>query len=58
MVDLEKTLVEIGFHNPANPKRLLPRLRRFFAKAGLEKDEVAIWRGVLSALREWGKPRT
>jgi len=51
LVELEKTLIQIGFHNPANPKRLLPRLRRFFAKAGLEKEEVAIWRGVLSAVR-------
>ncbi len=48
--ELEKTLITIGFHNPDNPKRLLPRLRRFFAKAGLEKDEVAIWRGILSAV--------
>jgi len=50
LVELEKTLIEIGFLNPDNPKRLMPRLRRFFAKAGLEKDEVAIWRGVMSAI--------
>ena len=49
--ELEKTLIDLGFLNPANPKRLMPRLRRFFAKAGLEKEEVAIWRGVLSAVR-------
>ena len=52
LAELEKTLIQVGFHNPDNPKRLLPRLRRFFAKAGLEKDEVAIWRGVLSAVQE------
>lgn len=52
LVELEKTLIELGFLNPANPKRLMPRLRRFFAKAGLEKEEVAIWRGVLSAVGE------
>jgi tRNA/rRNA methyltransferase len=51
LVELEKTLIGIGFLNPDNPKRLMPRLRRFFAKAGLEKEEVAIWRGVLSAVR-------
>jgi tRNA/rRNA methyltransferase len=56
LAELEKTLIEIGFHNPDNPKRLMPRLRRFFAKAGLEKDEVAIWRGVLSAVQERIKP--
>ena len=51
LTELEKTLIGLGFLNPANPKRLMPRLRRFFAKAGLEKDEVAIWRGVLGAVQ-------
>jgi tRNA/rRNA methyltransferase len=51
---MEKVLVEIDFLDPANPKRLMPRLRRFFAKAGLENEEVAIWRGILNAAR---KPR-
>lgn len=51
ITELEKTLIDLGFLNPANPKRLMPRLRRFFAKAGLEKDEVAIWRGVLGAVQ-------
>jgi tRNA/rRNA methyltransferase len=48
---LEETLVAIGFHNPGQPKRLLPRLRRFFARAGLEREELAIWRGIVSAIR-------
>ncbi len=49
--ELEKALVAIGFHNPANPKRLMPRLRRFFAKSGLEKEELAIWRGIVAAIK-------
>ena len=52
LTELESLLVEVGFHDPANPKRLLPRLRRFFAKAGLEKEEVAIWRGIIAAMRD------
>jgi tRNA/rRNA methyltransferase len=52
LMEMEKTLVEIGFLDPANPKRLMPRLRRFFAKAGLEKEEVAIWRGILNAVKK------
>jgi tRNA/rRNA methyltransferase len=48
---MEKALVEVGFHDPANPRRLMPRLRRFFAKAGLEKEEVAIWRGIIAAMK-------
>lgn len=47
---LENTLTELDFFDPGNPKRLLPRLRRFFARAGLEKDELAIWRGILAAI--------
>lgn len=50
LTELERTLVEVGFLDPAHPKRLMPRMRRFFAKAGLEKEEVAIWRGVLAAM--------
>ncbi len=54
LTEMEKVLVEINFLDPANPKRLMPRLRRFFAKAGLADGEVAIWRGILNAAR---KPR-
>ncbi len=54
LTDLEQTLIAIGFLDPAQPKRLMPRLRRFFAKAGPEDEEVAIWRGILNAAR---KPR-
>lgn len=52
LVDLEQTLKQIGFLDPAHPKRLMPRLRRFFAKAALEKEEVAIWRGIFAAARK------
>lgn len=57
LTDLESTLIEIGFLDPAAPKRLMPRLRRFFAKAGLEPEEVAIWRGILAAARSNGRSR-
>jgi len=46
---LERTLIEIDFLNPKRPKRLMTRLRRLFARAGLEKEEVNILRGVLKA---------
>ncbi len=44
---LEEALAEIGFLDPANPKRLMPRLRRLFDRVGLEKEEVSILRGML-----------
>jgi tRNA/rRNA methyltransferase len=43
-----RTLVAIGFLDPARPRRLLPRLRRLFARAGLEKEEINILRGILA----------
>lgn len=52
LAELERALTDIGFLDPRHPKRLMPRLRRFFARAGLEKEEVAIWRGVLTAIRQ------
>lgn len=50
--ELEKTLVDIDFLDPAAPKRLMPRMRRLFARSGLEKEEVAILRGVLGAVQK------
>jgi len=52
---LEKVLYETEFLNPAQPNRLMQRLRRLFARARLEKDEVSILRGILSAMQDKGK---
>lgn len=49
MAHLERAAVASGFLDPAQPKRLMPRMRRLFARAGVEKEEVAILRGMLSA---------
>ncbi|MBT1537769.1 RNA methyltransferase [Ralstonia solanacearum] len=43
---LERGLVEIGFLDPAQPKKLMPRLRRLFARTQLEAEEVNILRGI------------
>jgi len=48
----ENVLVELDFLRPAHPKRLLPRLRRLFARARLEKEEVNILRGILVRIEE------
>ncbi|MBB5017751.1 tRNA/rRNA methyltransferase [Chitinivorax tropicus] len=45
---LEATLIEIGYLNPANPKRLMPRLRRLYKRATLEVDEIDMLRGILT----------
>lgn len=48
MDHLERVVTASGFHDPANPKRLLPRMRRLFNRVRLEKEEVAILRGMLT----------
>ncbi|ROH88141.1 RNA methyltransferase [Pseudomethylobacillus aquaticus] len=44
---LEQTLIKIGFFDPNDPKKLRQRIRRIYARAQLEKEEVNILRGIL-----------
>jgi tRNA/rRNA methyltransferase len=46
----ERTLIAMRILNPEMPKKLLPRLRRLFARAGLEKEEVNILRGIVARI--------
>jgi tRNA/rRNA methyltransferase len=46
---LTRASTQSGFHDPANPKRLLPRLRRMFGRIRLEREEVSILRGLLTS---------
>jgi len=50
---LEKTLLEIGFFTTQNPARLMQRLRRLYARARLEQEEINILRGILSVTTEY-----
>lgn len=45
---LEETLIHIGYLNPAAPKKLFERLRRLYARARLEKEEINLLRGILT----------
>jgi tRNA/rRNA methyltransferase len=49
---LEQALLDIGFLNPREPKRLMQRMRRLFARARLEREEVNILRGILAAAQD------
>jgi tRNA/rRNA methyltransferase len=51
---LERSLRASGFIHPRDPRKLMERLRRLFAKAHLEKAEVNILRGMLAA---WDRRR-
>lgn len=46
---LERTLIRIGFHDPAVPRQLMARLRRFTLRARPERLELNILRGILTA---------
>jgi tRNA/rRNA methyltransferase len=47
-----RTLTDVRFLDPKLPRRLLPRLRRMFARAGFEREEVNILRGILARVDE------
>ena len=48
----EQALTEIGFLDPAAPKKLMPRLNQLFNRAGVQQEEVHILRGVAKAMIE------
>jgi len=48
-----RTLTALRFLKPENPRRLLPRLRRLFGRASLEREEVNILRGILARVDEF-----
>ncbi|HEY5862104.1 MAG TPA: RNA methyltransferase [Casimicrobiaceae bacterium] len=47
-----RTLADMRFLDPARPRLLMPRLRRLFGRAGLEREEVNILRGILARIDE------
>jgi tRNA/rRNA methyltransferase len=51
----EKSLVDIGFLDPAAPKKLMPRLNQLFNRAALSPEEIHILRGVAKAMSETAK---
>jgi len=49
---LQRVMIATEFLDPQQPKRLLPKLRRLFARAELERDEINILRGILDAVEK------
>lgn len=47
---MERTLTATGFHDPAQPRLLIPRLRRLFLRARLDTMETNILRGIFSSV--------
>lgn len=48
---LEQIMIEVGFLDPDKPRRLMRRLRRLFARTGLDAQEYNILRGFLTAVQ-------
>jgi tRNA/rRNA methyltransferase len=51
----EAAMVASGFIDPEQPKRLMERMRRLFARAGLEREEVKFLRGMLASFEKRGR---
>ena len=48
----EQALVDIGFLDPASPKKLMPRLNQLFNRARLSPEEIHILRGIAKAMTQ------
>jgi tRNA/rRNA methyltransferase len=48
----EQGLIDIGFLDPAAPKKLMPRLNQMFNRAKLNLQEIHILRGIANAMRK------
>ena len=50
----QQVLVQIGFLDPAAPKRLMPRLQQILNRAQLTREELHILRGIARAVGKRG----
>jgi len=55
---LEQALIEMEFLDQDNPKKLMSRLRRLFARTALETEEVNILRGIANQILHHRKRRS
>jgi len=53
----EQALTDIGFLDPAAPKKLMPRLNQLFNRAQLSPEEIHILRGVAKAMAQAAQPK-
>ena len=48
--ELEALLLGVGFLDPENPRHLMRRLRRLFARAAPDENEINILNGILRSI--------
>ena len=51
----QEGLEAIGYLDPENPKKLMPRLQSLFARAALQKEEIDLLRGIAKQMLQHGK---
>lgn len=56
LAHLERGLTQVGYLDPAAPKKLMPRLNQLFNRAGLTQEEVHILRGIARAMEKTRPP--
>lgn len=49
---LQSALVDIGYLDPAAPRKLMPRLNQLFNRAGLTNEEIHILRGIARQMQK------
>ncbi|HEY1075521.1 MAG TPA: RNA methyltransferase [Fontimonas sp.] len=55
---LERILLSTGFIDPANPRKLMRRLRTFYNRAAPDRNELNILRGILTSFEKPKNRRT
>jgi tRNA/rRNA methyltransferase len=56
LVHWQQLLTDIGFLDPAAPKKLMPRLQQLLNRAQLSEAEVHILRGIAKAVQARTRP--
>jgi len=54
----QQALTDIGFLDPAAPKKLMPRLNQLFNRAQLSVEEIHILRGIAKAITQAARRKT
>ena len=49
---LQQCMIDVGFLNPEQPRKLMRRLKSLFTRANLDENEVSILRGFLAAVQQ------
>lgn len=55
---LQRVLEGVGFLDPGNPRHLMRRMRRLFGRVRVDKNEMNILRGILSAVEAKTAPKS